>query len=120
MPALPALLATAIPIAAVFLALGSAKVLALAPMRARAAHLGLSTGSYRVIGTLEIAGAIGVLLGLAAPTLGAFAAVGLLLLLAGAVLAHLRNGDNPRLLTPALVSGLFVAAYLAVLIGARP
>ena len=120
MPATPALLATALPIAVVFLALGSAKVLAVAPMRARAAHLGLSAGSYRVIGTLEIAGAAGVLLGLAAPPLGAVAAVGLLLLLAGAVLAHLRNGDHPRLVTPALVSGLFVAAYLAVLIGARP
>ena len=114
------LLATALPVAAVFLVLGSAKVLALAPMRARAAHLGFSTNSYRVIGTLEIAGAAGVLLGLVAPPLGAFAAAGLLLLLAGAVLAHLRNGDSPRLLTPAVVSGLFVAAYLTVLIGARP
>ena len=114
------LLATALPVAAVFLVLGSAKVLALAPMRARAAHVGFSTSSYRVIGGLEIAGAAGVLLGLAVPPLGAAAAAGLLLLLAGAVLAHLRNGDSPRLLTPAVVSGLFVAAYLTVLIGARP
>ena len=68
MSALPA---TALLIAAVFLALGSAKVLALAPMRARAAHLGFSTSSYRVIGGLEIAGAIGVLLGLVVPPLGA-------------------------------------------------
>ena len=68
-----------------FFALGSAKVLALAPMRARAAHLGFSTDAYRAIGALEIAGAAGVLLGLAVPPLGALAAVGLLLLLAGAV-----------------------------------
>jgi len=61
-----------------------------------------------------------VLLGLVAPPLGAFAAVGLLLLLAGAVLAHLRNGDQPRLLTPALVAGLLVAAYLVILLGGRP
>ena len=117
---MPALLATALPIAAVFLAFGSAKVLALAPMRARAAHLGFSTNSYRVIGTLEIAGAAGVLLGLVAPPLGAFAAAGLLLLLAGAVVAHLRNGDHPRLLAPALVAALLVAAYLVTLLGARP
>ena len=116
---MPALLATAIVIAAMFLALGSAKVLALAPMRARAAHLGFSISTYRVIGALEIAGAAGVLLGLALPALGAFAAVGLLLLLAGAVLAHLRHGDDPRLLVPALVAGLLVAAYLVVLIGVR-
>jgi hypothetical protein len=114
-----ALLTTALLIAAVFLALGSAKVLALAPMRARAADVGFSTSSYRVIGALEIAGAIGVLLGLAVPPLGVAAAVGLLLLLAGAVLAHLRHRDNPRLLVPALVAGLLVAAYLVVLIGVR-
>jgi len=116
---MPALLATTLLIAAVFLALGSAKVLALAPMRARAAHLGFSTDAYRTIGALEIAGAAGVLLGLAVPPLGALAAVGLLLLLAGAVLAHLRNGDNPRLLAPALLAGLLVAVYLVVLLGAR-
>ena len=114
------LLATALPVAAVFLVLGSAKVLALAPMRARAAHVGFSTSSYRVIGGLEIAGAIGVLLGLAVPPLGAAAAAGLLLLLAGAVLAHLRHRDQPRLLAPALVAGLLVAAYLITLIGGRP
>ena len=45
---------------------------------------------------------------------------GLLLLLAGAVVAHLRNGDDPRLLAPALLAGLLVAAYLVVLLGARP
>ena len=117
---MPALLATALPIAAVFLAFGSAKVLALGPMRARAAHLGFSTNSYRVIGTLAIAGAIGVLLGLVVPPLGALAATGLLLLLAGAVLAHLRHRDQPRLLTPALVAGLLVAAYLVTLLGGRP
>jgi len=118
MPALP-LLAPAVLVAAAFFALGSAKVLALAPLRARAAHLGFSTDAYRAIGALEIAGAAGVLLGLAVPPLGALAAVGLLLLLAGAVVAHLRNGDNPRLLAPALLAGLLVAVYLVVLLGAR-
>ena len=34
------------------------------------------------------------------PLLGALAAVGLLLLLAGAVVAHLRNGDSPRSTRP--------------------
>jgi hypothetical protein len=119
MPALP-LLAAAVLVAAAFFALGSAKVLALAPLRARAAHLGFSTDAYRAIGALEIAGAAGVMLGLAVPPLGALAAAGLLLLLAGAVVAHLRNGDNPRLLAPALLAGLLVVGYLVVLLGARP
>src|SRR6185437_2261644 len=51
---------------------------------------------------------------------GALAAAGLLLLLAGAVLAHLRHRDQPRLLAPALVAGLLVAASLITLIGGRP
>ena len=46
------------------------------------------------------------------------AGVGLLLLLAGAVVAHLRNHDEPRQVAPALVCGLLVAAYLVALIGA--
>ena len=114
-----ALLALAALVAAVFIALGAAKVAAVAPMRARAAHLGYATRSYQTIGVLEIAGAIGVLLGLIAPPIGALAAAGLLLLLAGAVLAHLRNRDQPRLLAPALVAGLLVAAYLVTVLGGR-
>jgi hypothetical protein len=115
-----ALLALSAIVAVVFLALGAGKVSAVAPMRARAAHLGYSTATYRVIGALEIAGAIGVALGPVAPPIGALAGIGLLLLLGGAVLAHLRNGDRPSLLAPALAAGLLVAAYLVVLLGVRP
>jgi hypothetical protein len=114
------MLVVAVPVAAVFLALGSAKVFALAPMRVRAAHLGFSTGSYRAIGTLEIAAAAGVLLGLVAPLIGGLAGIGLLLLLGGAVVAHLRNGDRPLLLAPAVVAALLVVAYLLVLLGVSP
>jgi hypothetical protein len=110
----------AVLVAAVFLAFGSAKVLALAPMRARAAHVGFSTGSYRGIGTLEIAGAVGVLLGPVAPLIGALAGIGLLLLLGGAIVAHLRSGDRPRELAPAVVAALLVVGYLVVLLGVRP
>ncbi|MEU7812987.1 DoxX family protein [Pseudonocardia sp. NPDC049154] len=115
-----ALLALTAIVAVVFLALGAGKVAAVAPMRVRAAHLGYSTGAYRVIGTLEIAGAVGVALGPVAPSLGALAAVGLLLLLCGAAVTHVRHGDRPSVLAPALVAALLVAAYLAVLLGARP
>lgn len=110
----------AVPVAVVFAALGAMKILALPPMRVRAAHLGFSVPAYRAIGTLEIAGAAGVVLGVAAPVIGGLAGAGLLLLLAGAVLAHLRNGDSPSHLVPAVVAGLLVAAYLVVLPGATP
>jgi hypothetical protein len=112
-------LIVAAPVALVFAALGAAKLLALPPMRVRATHLGFSVPAYRAIGTLEIAGAAGLLVGLSAPVIGGLAGAGLLLMLAGALVAHLRNGDSPRHLVPALVAGLLVAAYLVVLSGAN-
>ena len=115
-----ALLASAAVVAVLFLALGAGKVAAVTPMRARAAHLGYSTTTYRAIGALEIAGGVGVALGPIAPPIGALAGVGLLLLLGGAAVTHLRHGDRPTLLAPALIAALLVAAYLAVLLGARP
>ena len=113
-------LVVAAPVAVVFAALGAAKVLALPAMQVRATHLGFSVTAYRAIGILEIAGAAGVLVGVSAPVIGGLAGAGLLILLAGAVVAHLRNGDSPRHLVPAVVAGLLVAAYLVVLSGATP
>ncbi len=104
--------------ALIFLTLGSAKVAAVQPMRARAAEVGFSTLAYRRIGALEVAGAIGLLLGAVAPLIGALAGAGLLLLLGGAVVTHLRQGDGPRKIAPAVVSGLLVAAYLVALFAA--
>jgi hypothetical protein len=113
-------LLVAAPVAVVFAALGAAKILAVPPMRIRATHLGFSVAAYRAIGILEVAGAIGVLVGVAAPVFGGVAGAALLLLLAGALVAHLRNGDSPRHVVPALVAGVLVAAYLIVLSGATP
>ncbi|MFD0353705.1 DoxX family protein, partial [Streptomyces sp. NPDC127110] len=48
----------------VFLPLGAAKIAAVPFMRQAAAHLGMSPGLYRVVGTLEAAGALGLVLGL--------------------------------------------------------
>lgn len=101
-------------LAVFFLALGTAKILALAPMRDRAANVGFSVAAYRRIGLLEVAGAIGLLVGFFVPPLGALAAIGLLLLLGGALFTHLRKGDGPREVTPAAVSALLVVGYLAL------
>ncbi|MGV9362278.1 MULTISPECIES: DoxX family protein [unclassified Amycolatopsis] len=102
-------------VAAVFVLFGAAKLFALAPMRERAAHAGFSVTAYRGIGVLEIAGAAGLLLGLTVPVLGALAGAGLLLLLAGAVVTHVRNHDRGRDLVPALVCAVLVAGYLVAL-----
>ena len=104
-------------VAVIFTALGAMKILAVPPMQARAAHAGFSVAAYRRIGVLEVAGAAGVLAGLIRPLLGGLAGVGLLLLLAGAMVTHLRNHDGPREVAPAVVSAALVAGYLAALIG---
>lgn len=101
-----------------FAGLGTAKILAVPPIRQRTAHLGFSTTAYRRIGALEVAGAAGVLVGLAQPRIGGLAGVGLLALLGGALVSHRRTGDGLRDAAPALIAGLAVAAYLAALWGA--
>ena len=99
-------------VAAVFLLVGAAKVFALAPMRERAAHAGFSVAAYRGIGALEVAGAAGLLLGLAVPVLGVLAAVGLLLLLVGALVTHVSSRDGAGDFVPAVVCAALVVGYL--------
>ena len=113
-------IALTVMLTAILSALGFAKILAIAPMRARAAHVGFSVAAYRRIGVLEVAGAIGLAVGLVQPLLGGLAGTGLLLLLAGAVVTHVRNGDGLREVAPAVVCALLVAGYLAALTGATP
>jgi hypothetical protein len=100
-----------------FAALGSAKLAAVPAMRAKAEHVGFSVSAYRRIGALEILAVAGLLVGAFAPVIGALAAVGLLLLLCGAVLAHLRNGDGVHEVVPAAVLGVVTLTYLVLLLG---
>jgi DoxX-like family len=100
-----------------FAAAGAAKLAAVPAMRARAAHVGFSVAAYRRIGLLEILGVLGVLVGALLPAIGALAAAGLLLLLGGAMIVHLRSGDGPRELAPALVLGLATLAFLILMVG---
>jgi hypothetical protein len=104
-------------LAAEFLTLGAAKVAAAAPMRERARHLGYSTAAYRGIGAIEIAAAAGVLLGPVRPALGRSAGAGLMLLMAGALASHLRNGDGAADLAPAAVTAVAAAAYVVTVAG---
>ncbi|NYI44478.1 hypothetical protein BJ993_001558 [Nocardioides aromaticivorans] len=97
-----------------FTAIGAAKLAAVPSMRARAAHVGLGVDAYRAIGALELAGAAGLVAGAAVPLLRILAALGLLLLLVGAVVAHLRVKDGPKEMAPALVLGALAAALLVL------
>jgi hypothetical protein len=104
-------------IAIAFAVLGASKIGAVPSMQARAAHVGFSVGAYQRIGVLEVAGAAGVLLGLAIPALGVLAAAGLLLLTVGALGAHLRQHDGVAEMAPALLVTALLLAYLWLAFG---
>ncbi|MFF0428390.1 DoxX family protein [Streptomyces sp. NPDC004520] len=108
-------LTLACPIALIFGALGVLKTLALPKARELAAETGFSVAAYRRIGVLQLAGVAGVALGPAMPPLGGLAGAGLLLLLAGAAVVHLRKGDPVAKLAPAALCAVLVASYLAAL-----
>jgi DoxX-like family len=97
-----------------FLGAGLTKITKQPMMVESATHLGFSVTQYQLIGVLEVLAAGGLLLGLWVAPLGIAAAVGLVLLMAGAVFFHLRTGDGPNIY--AAPAGLGVLALiLAVL-----
>lgn len=100
----------------VFGILGTAKLAAVPPMRTAAHHLGLSIDQYRLLGALELAGVLGILLGAVVSPIGIAAGVGLGLLMAGAVVAHVVRRDPVPRIAPALVVGAVTAAYVLTLL----
>ena len=101
-----------LPVAAAYLLPGSAKLLAHPKMRKAASHFGIPWSRYRLIGAAELAAAAGILLGIRWPFLGVVAAVGMVLLLLGALLTHRRAGDPAKEAMPALLVLLLTIAYL--------
>jgi hypothetical protein len=79
-------------------------------------HLAIPVVRWQQIGLLEVAGAAGVLIGLALRPLGIAAAAGLVLLSLGAIATHVRAGDKPAAALPA-VAALALAAAVLVLQG---
>jgi hypothetical protein len=98
-----------------FAALALGKILALPPLRERAHELGFSTSGFRIIGALELAGAIGLLAGPLWSPIGYAAAAGLLMLLAGAVISQRRARLAAVEFVPALLFGAGTVAYLLML-----
>jgi uncharacterized membrane protein YphA (DoxX/SURF4 family) len=90
-------------VAAVFVAAGVAKVTEQPRMVESAEHFELSPRVHRLIGVLEIAGAAGLVLGLLWSPIGVLAAVGLLVLMIGALCFHVRAKDSIQDSTPAVV-----------------
>ncbi|WP_430378772.1 DoxX family protein [Streptomyces sp. B1-3] len=105
-------------LALVFLPLGLAKIAAVPVMRQAAAHLGMPTGLYRVVGALEVAGGAGLLMGLSWTWLGVAAATGLALLMAAAAVVHRRHGDPLVRALPAVVMAVGALAYMGAAVAA--
>jgi uncharacterized membrane protein YphA (DoxX/SURF4 family) len=75
-------------------------------------QLHVAAGLWVLIGALELAGAAGLLVGLWKPMIGIAAAVGLGLLMAGAIGAHLRASDARNVGPAALLLVLAVAVAI--------
>lgn len=109
-------IAVSLLLAAACLVPASAKLLGHPKMQKSAAHFGIPWRRYRLIGVAELAAAAGVLAGLWWHPLGVAAAVGMILLLIGALLTHRRTLDSAKEMTPALLTLVITVAYLAVAI----
>jgi len=77
-------------------------------------HLGVQPVQWRMIGLLELAGVAGVLVGLVWPPIGVAAAIGLALLVLGAIVFHVRASDSVADTAPAVI-GLGLAVATAIL-----
>ena len=78
-------------------------------------YTGLAVPEERLalLAVLLLAGAVGLLVGIAVPAIGVAAAVGLVVYFALAVVTHLRAGDRAGVVTPASL-GLLAAATLVL------
>src|ERR1700750_317456 len=104
-----AAIALSVLVALVFVANGAAKLLGHPRMIEASTHLGYSMRSFRIIGLLEVFGALGILLAPLCVPLSVAAAIGLILLTIGGFIAHLRAADPIRFGTPALVCALLAS-----------
>jgi hypothetical protein len=101
-------------LAALFTFSSAIKLLSVPRSLAIRDHLGISASLWRLIGVLELAGVIGVAVGLRLAPLGVAAAIGLALLSVGAIVSHVRAADSVVDTAPAVI-GLVLAVAVAVL-----
>lgn len=108
------ILALTLILVAVLASVALPKLTGQAQMRERMAHLGVSSGLTRLLGILEVAAIVGLLVGLFWMPLGVAAAIGLVVQMIGAVIFHARAKDPAA--TVAVPAWFAVAAAaLAVL-----
>ncbi|WP_410659753.1 DoxX family protein [Amycolatopsis sp. lyj-112] len=97
-------------LAAIFAPLGVAKILRQPSLVSRTERLGFSVREIQGIGALEVAGATGLVAGFFWRPIGIAAAIGLVALLIGAAVSHLRAGDGAKEVVPSIWLALASAA----------
>ena len=97
---------------------GAQKIMFNPVMSKSAEHLGFTKRSYRRIGLFELAGALGIIVGVEAGAssflgvINEMAALGLTLTMMLAIRVHVRRGDGAKLFGPALLLGLMALLEL--------
>ena len=112
MELLPGILAGVLALA--FLAAGAAKLAGVEQLATELESLGVGAAQRRLIGALEVSAAAGLALAFVVDGIGVAAAVGLVLLTTGAVIAHVRAGQGPKEYSGAAVLGLLAVTFIVV------
>jgi uncharacterized membrane protein YphA (DoxX/SURF4 family) len=99
-------------LAAVYVIAGVFKIVKNPSGADMADHLGYPLKVWKLIGWLEVLAAAALLVGLYYPPLGLAAAVGLVLLMLGAVISHLRVKDSLKKVSAPLALGILAAVTL--------
>jgi uncharacterized membrane protein YphA (DoxX/SURF4 family) len=99
-----------------FAAIGSAisKLKKVPDVMAAMAKVGVAPNRIPLLALLEIAGGLGVILGIWVPTLGLISSLALVLYFVGALFSHFSRGHNPADFGAAL--GIFVIAVVTTLL----
>ncbi len=100
-------------LAVAFGAAGLGKIAGVSQLAEAGVHLGFPSPIWKLIGALEVAGAIGVVIGLARKlaTIGMLSTVGLVGMTIGAGYYHQRAGDGFKEWLPAVVVGSLAIFY---------
>lgn len=109
----------AVLIAVAFFMFGVGKILDVSMMATAREHLSIEPSLFKIVGTLEILGAIGVVAGLHddLPVIGVLAGLGLIGMTIGATFYHQKAGDSIKEWLPAVAMGSVVIIYMILRVG---